>query len=60
MTKTAKRKTKTSKSKQAKAKSSWGDVMKKALEEKRVVRRGPDQPKPRDSGTFKVKKDSIR
>ena len=33
--------------------------MKKALQEKRSGSRGPEQPKPRDSGTFKVKKDSF-
>jgi hypothetical protein len=47
------------KAKHAEAKTSWGDAMKKALKDKQVSRQGPEQPKPRDSGTFKVKKDSL-
>ncbi len=42
-----------------KAKGNWAEVMKKALEKKRPAAGWPDQPKPRDSGTRKVKKDSI-
>ena len=45
--------------KRAKTRSSWTETMKKALQEKRSGSRGPEQPKPRDSGTFKVKKDSF-
>ena len=45
--------------KRAKKKSSWSETMKKALQDKRTGGRGPEQPKPRDSGTFKVKKDSF-
>jgi hypothetical protein len=60
MTKSTKAKAKTSPApKRAKAKASWGEAMKKALKEKRPGSRGPDQPKPRDSGVFKVKKDSF-
>jgi len=62
MTKSTKAKAKASpapKRAKAKAKSSWGEAMKKALKEKRAGSRGPDQPKPRDSGVFKVKKDSF-
>ncbi|MGH8176075.1 MAG: hypothetical protein ACREV5_07445 [Steroidobacter sp.] len=60
MTKSAKAKAKTSPhSKRAKAKASWGETMKKALAQKRPGGSGPDRPKPRDSGTFKVKKDSF-
>jgi hypothetical protein len=60
MTKSTKAKAKASpEPKRAKAKSSWSEAMKKALKEKRPGSRGPDQPKPRDSGTFKVRKDSF-
>jgi hypothetical protein len=60
MTKSTKAKAKASPApKRAKAKASWGEAMKKALKEKRPGSRGPDQPKPRDSGVFKVKKDSF-
>jgi hypothetical protein len=47
------------KAKHAEPRTSWGDAMKKALKDKQVGRQGPEQPKPRDSGTFKVKKDSL-
>lgn len=45
--------------KRAKTNSSWGETMKKALHDKRSISRGPEQPKPRDSGKFKVKKDAF-
>jgi hypothetical protein len=47
------------KAKPAKAKNSWGEAMKKALKDKHAASKGPEQPKPRDSGTFKVKKDAF-
>jgi hypothetical protein len=60
MARSAKAKVKSSpEPKRAKPKSTWGETMKKALQDKRTVSRGPEQPKPRDSGTFKVKKDSF-
>lgn len=62
MTQPAKRKAKSSSAakKSAKAKASWGETMKQALKEKqRSTGKGPQQPKPRDSGTFRVKKDSF-
>ena len=60
MARPAKQKVKSSlEPKRAKTKSSWTETMKKALQEKRSGSRGPEQPKPRDSGTFKVKKDSF-
>jgi len=45
--------------KAAKPAASWSETMKKALEIKRGANQGPDQPKPRDSGTQKVKKDAF-
>lgn len=42
-----------------KANVSWGETMKQALEKKGPGGRGPQQPKPRDSGTQKVRKDSF-
>jgi hypothetical protein len=60
MARPAKQKVKSSpEAKRAKTKSSWSETMKKALQDKRSSSRGPQQPKPRDSGTFKVKKDSF-
>ena len=43
----------------AEAKPSWADTMKKALEKKQPAGGFPDQPKPRDSGVQKVKKNAF-
>lgn len=43
----------------AKAKVSWAETMKKALENKQPAGGFPDQPKPRDSGIQKVKKNAF-
>lgn len=43
----------------AKAAASWADTMKKALESKRPAGGFPDQPKPRDSGVQKVRKNAF-
>lgn len=43
----------------AKKKDTWAETMKAALDKKRPAGGFPDQPKPRDSGTLKVKKNSI-
>jgi hypothetical protein len=60
MARSAKAKVKSSpEPKRAKTRSSWAETMKKALQNKSTGSRGPAQPKPRDSGTFKVKKDSF-
>ena len=40
-------------------KASWADTMKRALENKRPAGGFPDQPKPRDSGIQKVKKNAF-
>ena len=37
----------------------WAETMKKALESKRPAGGFPDQPKPRDSGVQKVKKNAF-
>jgi hypothetical protein len=42
-----------------KAKATWADTMKKALESKRPAGGFPDQPKPRDSGVQKVRKNAF-
>ena len=42
-----------------KSKPTWAETMKKALDRKQPAGGFPDQPKPRDSGTLKVKKNSI-
>ncbi|MET0533757.1 MAG: hypothetical protein ABW171_05985 [Steroidobacter sp.] len=39
--------------------ASWADTMKKALESKRPAGGFPDQPKPRDSGVQKVRKNAF-
>ena len=44
---------------QAEAKPSWAETMKKALEKKQPAGGFPDQPKPRDSGVPKVKKNAF-
>jgi hypothetical protein len=41
------------------AKTGWSDTIKKALEKKRQPGGWPEQPKPRDSGIKKVKKDAF-
>lgn len=41
------------------AKASWAETMKKALENKRPAGGFPDQPKPRDSGVQKVRKNAF-
>lgn len=43
----------------AEAKPSWAETMKKALEKKQPAGGFPDQPKPRDSGVQKVKKNAF-
>ena len=43
----------------AKPKATWADTMKKALENKRPAGGFPDQPKPRDSGIQKVRKNAF-
>ncbi|MBL8269328.1 hypothetical protein [Steroidobacter sp.] len=57
---TAKKKatTKTA-AKAAKPKASWADTMKKALEKKQPAGGFPEQPKPRDSGIQKVKRNAF-
>lgn len=58
--KTATAKTKTTRKPAArKAKASWAETMKKALEKKQPAGGFPDQPKPRDSGIQKVKKNAF-
>lgn len=42
-----------------KAKPSWAETMKKALEKKQPAGGFPDQPRPRDSGIQKVKKNAF-
>jgi len=39
--------------------ATWADTMKKALENKRPAGGFPDQPKPRDSGVQKVRKNAF-
>lgn len=41
------------------AKISWSDTIKKALENKRTGGGGPEQPKPKDSGIQKVRKNAF-
>jgi hypothetical protein len=43
----------------AKPKATWAETMKKALENKRPAGGFPDQPKPRDSGVQKVRKNAF-
>jgi hypothetical protein len=43
----------------AKPKATWADTMKKALEKKQPAGGFPDQPKPRDSGVQKVRKNAF-
>lgn len=43
----------------AKPKASWAETMKKALEKKQPAGGFPDQPKPRDSGIQKVRKNAF-
>jgi hypothetical protein len=43
----------------AKAKPSWAETVKKALEKKQPAGGFPNQPKPRDSGIQKVKKNAF-
>ena len=45
--------------KAGKPKATWADTMKKALEHKRPAGGFPDQPKPRDSGVQKVRKNAF-
>ena len=59
-TKTAAKKAKTgAKGTPRKPKASWADTMKKALEKKQPAGGFPDQPKPRDSGIQKVRKNAF-
>lgn len=55
---TAKKKT-TPKAAPRKPKASWAETMKKALEKKQPAGGFPNQPKPRDSGIQKVKKNAF-
>jgi hypothetical protein len=55
---TAKKKSSKAK-KSAPAKVGWAETMKKALENKKPAGGWPDQPKPRDSGIQKVKKNAF-
>jgi hypothetical protein len=55
---TAKTKT-TTKAASRKAKPNWAETMKKALEKKQPAGGFPQQPKPRDSGVQKVKKNAF-
>jgi hypothetical protein len=41
------------------AKGGWAETMKQALQNKRPASGFPDQPKPRDSGVQKVKKNAF-
>lgn len=43
----------------SKPKASWAETMKKALEKKQPPGGFPDQPKPRDSGVQKVRKNAF-
>ncbi|HEX2100520.1 MAG TPA: hypothetical protein VHF69_07645 [Candidatus Synoicihabitans sp.] len=43
----------------AKPKATWAETMKKALQSKRPAGGFPDQPKPRDSGVQKVRKNAF-
>jgi hypothetical protein len=43
----------------AKPKASWAETMKKALKNKQPAGGFPDQPKPRDSGVQKVRKNAF-
>lgn len=56
---TAKSKSTAKAPRKAKAKASWADTMKKALEKKQPAGGFPDQPKPRDSGVQKVRKNAF-
>lgn len=56
---TAPRKAPAKAASKAEAKPSWADTMKKALEKKQPAGGFPDQPKPRDSGVQKVKKNAF-
>jgi hypothetical protein len=52
-------KKKSSKKRGSSAKGGWTEMMKQALEKKRPAGGFPDQPKPRDSGIQKVKKNAF-
>jgi hypothetical protein len=43
----------------AKPKATWAETMQKALKSKRPAGGFPDQPKPRDSGVQKVRKNAF-
>lgn len=47
------------KSKPSKAKASWAETMKKALEKRQPAGGFPEQPKPRDSGVQPVRKNAF-
>jgi len=55
---TAKKKAAKNKGKPS-AKVGWAETIKKALKEKRAPGGFPDQPKPRDSGVQKVRKNAF-
>ena len=59
MTKSAKPKARSRPERKPAKARTWSDAMKEALQKKRTGGKGPAQPKPRDSGTFKVKKDAF-
>ncbi|MDY6948400.1 MAG: hypothetical protein SXG53_22090 [Pseudomonadota bacterium] len=56
---TAKTKTTAKAARKPKAKASWADTMKQALEKKQPAGGFPNQPKPRDSGVQKVRKNAF-
>jgi hypothetical protein len=51
--------TKTAKAPAKPKPATWAETMKKALEKKRPAGGFPDQPKPRDSGVQKVRKNAF-
>ena len=55
----AKSKATPAKGKAAKAKASWAETMKNALGKKQPAGGFPDQPKPRDSGVPRVRKNAF-
>lgn len=55
----AKKPKSSSKTASRKSKVSWAETMKKALQKKQPPGGFPDQPKPRDSGVQKVRKNAF-
>jgi hypothetical protein len=56
---TAKSKSTAKTARKPKAKATWADTMKTALEKKQPAGGFPNQPKPRDSGVQKVRKNAF-